>query len=47
MLIAATAARLPRPVPIRTAALTGARTDALSRLRAGIVAAAHLPAASP
>jgi predicted NBD/HSP70 family sugar kinase len=47
--IAATAARLPRPVPIRAAALTdepaltGARTDALSRLRSGIVAAAHLP----
>jgi len=47
--IAAAAARLPRPVPIQAAALTdepaliGARTDALSRLRSGIVAAAHLP----
>ena len=47
--IAAAAARLPRPVPIQAAALTdepaliGARADALSRLRSGIVAAAHLP----
>jgi predicted NBD/HSP70 family sugar kinase len=51
--IAASAGRLPRPVPIQAAALTdepaltGARTDALSRLRSGIVAAAHLPTASP
>jgi predicted NBD/HSP70 family sugar kinase len=51
--IAAAAARLPRPVPIRAAvltdepALTGARTDALSRLRSGIVAASQLHTASP
>ena len=51
--IAASAARLPRPVPIQAAALTdepaltGARTDALSRLRSAIVAAAHLSATSP
>ena len=51
--IAASAARLPRPIPIQAAALTdepaltGARTDALSRLRSAIVAAAHLPATSP
>jgi predicted NBD/HSP70 family sugar kinase len=51
--IAAEAARLPRPIPVRAAALTdepaltGARTDALNRLRSRIVAAAHLPAPSP
>jgi predicted NBD/HSP70 family sugar kinase len=44
--IAAEAARLPRPVPVRAAQLTdepalaGARADALSRLRSRIVAAA-------
>ena len=44
--IAAEAARLPRPIPIQAATLTdepaliGARTDALSRLRSHIVAAA-------
>jgi predicted NBD/HSP70 family sugar kinase len=47
--IAGAAARLPRPIPIQAAALTddpgltGARTDALSRLRSGIVAAAVSP----
>jgi predicted NBD/HSP70 family sugar kinase len=46
--IAAAAARMPRPVPIRAAALTdrpaltGARNQALSRLRSAIVAAANL-----
>lgn len=51
--IAAEAARLPRPIPIQAATLTdepaliGARTDALSRLRSDIVAAAHLPVANP
>jgi predicted NBD/HSP70 family sugar kinase len=44
--IAAEAARLPRPVPVQAAtltdepALTGARTDALNRLRSRIIAAA-------
>jgi predicted NBD/HSP70 family sugar kinase len=51
--IAAEAARLPRPIPVRAAALTdepaltGARTDALNRLRSRIVAAARLPSARP
>jgi predicted NBD/HSP70 family sugar kinase len=51
--ITAEATRLPRPIPIQAAsltdepALTGARTDAVSRLRSGIVAAAHLAAAHP
>jgi predicted NBD/HSP70 family sugar kinase len=51
--IAAEAARLPRPIPIQAAtltdepALTGARADAVSRLRSRIVAAAHLAAANP
>lgn len=51
--IAAAAARLPRPVPIRAAALidepalNGARTDALSRLRSGIVAASNAPQPVP
>lgn len=51
--IAAEAARLPRPIPVRAAALTsqpaliGARTDALGRLRSYIVAAAQQPAANP
>jgi predicted NBD/HSP70 family sugar kinase len=51
--IAASAARLPRPIPIRAAALTdepaltGARTDALSRLRADIVAGAQPPTVRP
>jgi len=50
--IAAEAASLPRPVPIQAAtltdepALTGARTDALNRLRSRIVAAA-LPGSHP
>jgi predicted NBD/HSP70 family sugar kinase len=48
--IAAEAASLPRPIPIQAAtltgepALTGARTDALNRLRSRIIAAAQLPA---
>jgi predicted NBD/HSP70 family sugar kinase len=48
--IAAEAARLPRPIPIQAAtltddpALTGARADALHRLRSRIVSAAQLPA---
>jgi predicted NBD/HSP70 family sugar kinase len=47
--IAAAAACLPRPVPVQAAALTheptltGARTDALRRLRSAIVDAAQLP----
>jgi predicted NBD/HSP70 family sugar kinase len=47
--IAAEATRLPRPVPVRAAtltdepALTGARTDALDRLRSRIIAAATSP----
>jgi len=47
--IAAEASRLPRPVPVRAAtltdepALTGARTDALDRLRSRIIAAATSP----
>jgi predicted NBD/HSP70 family sugar kinase len=47
--IAAEATRLPRPVPVQAAtltaepALTGARTDALDRLRSRIIAAATSP----
>jgi predicted NBD/HSP70 family sugar kinase len=49
--IAAEAARLPRPIPVRAATLTdepaliGARTDALNRLHSRIVAAGRLPTA--
>lgn len=50
--ITAEAVRLPRPIPVRAAtltgepALTGARTEALNRLRSGIVAAAISPRAA-